>query len=126
LALRRLLLSILGSIGVGKQEAFQLLWNSAGIFYGLTYLVMFAVPLVGFRSGERRAPWWIKLGAASGFLMTALYVSLSVLPIIPVGSRALFALKITGLIVVTNLAGVALYTAGRRRAVPRGHGTGHE
>ena len=48
--------------------------------------------------------------------MTALYVSLSVLPIIPVGSRTLFALKITGLIVVTNLAGVALYTAGRRRA----------
>ena len=111
-----LLLSILGSIGVGKQEAFQLLWNSAGIFYGLTYLVMFAVPLVGFRSGERRAPWWIKLCAVSGFLMTALYVSLSVLPIIPVGSRAVFALKITGLIVVTNLAGVALYTAGRRRA----------
>jgi hypothetical protein len=52
--------------------------------------------------------------------MTALYVSLSVLPIIPVGSRTLFALKITGLIVVTNLAGVALYGAGRRRAFLRG------
>ena len=35
--------SILGLIGVGKQEAFQLLWN--GIFYGLTYLAMFAIPL---------------------------------------------------------------------------------
>jgi amino acid transporter len=114
-----LLLSMLGLIGVGKQEAFQLLWNSAGIFYALTYLVMFAVPLVGFRSAERRAPLWIKLCAVSGFLMTALYVSLSVLPIIPVGSRTLFALKITGLIVVTNLAGVALYTIGRRRAVSR-------
>ena len=41
--------------------------------------------------------------------MTALYVSLSVLPIIPVGSRTVFALKITGLIVVTNLIGFALY-----------------
>ena len=43
-----LILSMLGLVGVGKQEAFQLLWNSAGIFYGLTYLAMFAVPLVGF------------------------------------------------------------------------------
>ena len=36
--------SIFGLIGVGKQEAFQLLWNAAGIFYGMTYLVMFAHP----------------------------------------------------------------------------------
>src|SRR5947209_19064676 len=34
--------SIAGLLGVGKQEAFQLLWNTAGIFYALTYLVMFA------------------------------------------------------------------------------------
>ena len=40
-------LSTLGLVGVGQQEAFQLLWNSAGIFYALTYLAMFAVPLVG-------------------------------------------------------------------------------
>ena len=40
-------LSTLGLIGVGKQEAFQLLWNSAGIFYALTYLAMFAVPFWG-------------------------------------------------------------------------------
>ena len=46
--------------------------------------------------------------------MTALYVGLSVLPIIPVGSRTVFALKIVGLIVVTNLIGVGLYVLGRR------------
>ena len=102
-------LSTLGLIGVGKQEAFQLLWNSAGIFYALTYLVMFAVPLVGLRRALTRPPWWVKLCALSGFLMTALYVCLSVLPIIPVGSRTVFALKITGLIVITNLIGFALY-----------------
>ena len=114
------LLSVIGMVGVGKQEAFQLLWNSAGIFYGLTYLVMFAVPLFGFRRTERHVPWWIKLCAVSGLLMTGLYVTLSVLPIIPVGSRTLFALKITGLIVVTNLAGLALYAAGRRRSAAAG------
>jgi amino acid transporter len=109
-------LSTLGLIGVGKQEAFQLLWNSAGIFYALTYLVMFAVPLFGLRCADVRPPWWIKLCAASGLAMTGLYVCLSVLPIIPVGSRAVFALKIAGLIVVTNLVGSILYVSGRRRS----------
>ena len=107
-------LSSLGLVGVGKQEAFQLLWNSAGIFYGLTYLAMFAVPLFGLRRAPVQPPWWIKLCAVSGLAMTLLYVTLSVLPIIPVGSRTLFALKITGLIVVTNLLGLALYASGRR------------
>ena len=107
-------LSSLGLVGVGKQEAFQLLWNSAGIFYGLTYLAMFAVPLVGLRRAAARPPWWVQLCAVSGLLMTMLYVTLSVLPIIPVGSRTLFALKIIGLIVVTNLIGLALYRTSRR------------
>ena len=109
-------LATLGLVGVGRQEAFQLLWNSAGIFYGLTYLVMFAVPLVGMARARVRPPWWVKAGAISGLLMTLLYVGLSVLPIIPVGSRTVFALKIVGLIVVTNAVGAALYVTGRRRA----------
>jgi amino acid transporter len=112
-----LFLSTLGLIGVGKQEAFQLLWNSAGIFYALTYLALFAVPLFGMKRASVRPPWWVKLCALSGLLMTALYVSLSVLPIIPVGSRTVFALKIAGLIVGTNVVGVALYASGRRRVV---------
>jgi amino acid transporter len=110
------ILSSLGLVGVGRQEAFQLLWNSAGIFYALTYLAMFAVPLVGLKRAADPPPWWVKLCAASGFLMTALYVGLSVLPIIPVGSRTVFALKITGLIVITNLIGVTLLLSGRRRS----------
>jgi amino acid transporter len=109
-------LSSLGLIGVGKQEAFQLLWNSAGVFYALTYLALFAVPLFGLRRASFRPPIWIKACAVSGLLMTVLYISLSVLPIIPVGSRAVFAIKIAGLILITNLLGVGLYAAGRRRA----------
>ena len=41
--------SFLASAGTGTQEAFQLLWNASAIFYGLTYLVMFAIPLIGLR-----------------------------------------------------------------------------
>jgi amino acid transporter len=108
-------LASLGLVGVGRSEAFQLLWNSAGIFYGLTYLAMFAVPLAGLKRSGIAIPWWIKVCALSGFLMTALYVGLSVLPIIPVGSRTVFAMKIVGLIIVTNVIGAALYVRQRRR-----------
>jgi amino acid transporter len=114
-----LTLSTLGLVGVGKQEAFQLLWNSAGIFYALTYLAMFAVPLAGLARTPARPPWSVKICAISGLLMTGLYITLSVLPIIPVGSRTVFALKIIGLILITNAIGLAFYAAGRRRARER-------
>jgi amino acid transporter len=109
-------LGVLGLIGVGKQEAFQLLWNSAGIFYGLTYVAMFAVPLFGLKRAGIRPPLWVKASAASGLLMTLLYVGLSVLPIIPVGSRLMFALKIVGLIVIANGLGFLLYALRRNYA----------
>jgi glutamate:GABA antiporter len=101
--------SAAGLIGVGKQEAFQLLWNASAIFYALTYLVMFALPIVGRRGSGGRRPPWLTAAAASGFLMTLLFVILSILPIIQVESRLIFALKITSLIVVTNLIGVAVF-----------------
>jgi amino acid transporter len=107
-------LSMLGLIGVGKQEAFQLLWNSAGIFYALTYLAMFAAPF-GLAHSTVTVPWWVKLCSVSGLLMTVLYISLSVVPIVPVGSRTAFALKIVGLIVLTNLLGLGLFASARKR-----------
>ena len=76
---------------------------------------MFVVPLAGARRGLH-APVWVKICAISGLLMTALYVGLSVLPIIPVGSRTVFALKIVGLIAVTNALGAGLYFIGRASA----------
>ena len=75
-----------GLVGVGREEAFQLLWNASAIFYGLTYLVMFAIPIIGLRDAEERTAPWIRCAAASGFLMTLLYVTLSVLPIVSVSS----------------------------------------
>jgi amino acid transporter len=111
-----LVLGIVGLIGVGKQEAFQLLWNASGVFYALAYLVMFAIPLFGLRGTGQRPPWWLRLAAASGFLMTLLYVSVSVVPIVKVESRLAFALKIGVLIVVTNLLGLGIYLAMRRKA----------
>jgi amino acid transporter len=105
--------SVVGLVGVGKQEAFQLLWNASAIFYALTYLVMFAIPIAGLRGTAARPPLWLKAAAMSGFLMTLLFVVLSILPIIEVESRLIFALKISSLIVVTNLIGVAIFSRSR-------------
>ena len=111
-------LATAGLVGVGKQEAFQLLWNASAIFYALTYLVMFAIPLAGLRGRAARPPIWLRAAALSGFLMTALYVTLSILPIIEVESRLVFAAKICGLIVVTNLVGAAIFLAKRDARTP--------
>ncbi len=117
-------LGLAGLIGVGKQEAFQLLWNASGVFYALTYLVMFALPLLGLRGVHPRPPLWLKACALSGLLMTVLYVALSIVPIIEVESKAMFAVKISGLIVITNGVGLGIYrTVARRRRERRGaHG----
>jgi glutamate:GABA antiporter len=109
-----LVLGVVGLIGVGKQEAFQLLWNASGLFYALTYLVMFAIPLVGLRGVRPRPPVWLKAAALSGLLMTLLYVALSVVPIIQVESRLIFALKISGLIVLANMMGLVIYLMAKR------------
>ncbi|HZF07593.1 MAG TPA: APC family permease [Thermoanaerobaculia bacterium] len=110
-----LVLGILGLIGVGKQEAFQLLWNASGVFYALTYLVMFSLPLVGLRGIRPRPSLGLQLCALSGLAMTLLYVAVSVVPLVQVASRAIFAAKISGLIALTNLLGLAIYLAARRR-----------
>lgn len=111
-----LALGLVGLIGVGKQEAFQLLWNASGVFYALTYLAMFAIPLVGLKGMEPRPPVWLKIAALSGLLMTLLYMALSIVPIVEVKSRQAFALKLSGLIVITNIIGLAIFLMiGRRR-----------
>ena len=112
-------LGLAGLIGVGKQEAFQLLWNASGVFYALTYLVMFAIPLLGLRGVHPRPPLWLKACALSGLLMTVLYVGLSIVPIVQVESRTMFAVKIAGLIVIMNVVGLGIYlAAGKRRSRP--------
>ena len=103
-------------IGVGQAEAFQLVFNASGIFYALTYIVMFAIPLFGLRDFTPRPPVWLRLASLSGLLMTALYIVLSVFPIIKVESVLTFALKITMMIVAMNMVGVAILFSARRRS----------
>jgi len=100
--------SVLGLVGVGKQEAFQLLWVASAVFYALTYLVMFALPMVGVK-GQAPAPLWVKAAALSGFAMTLLYIGLAIVPIVQVESRLAFALKLCALVAVTNAIGLVIF-----------------
>jgi amino acid transporter len=106
----------LSLIGVGQAEAFQLVFNASGIFYALTYVVMFAIPLFGLRTVSPGPPMWLRLASLSGLLMTVLYIVLSVFPIIKVESVTTFALKITMMIVAMNLMGVGILRSARQRS----------
>jgi amino acid transporter len=107
-----------GIAGVGEQEAFQLLDNAAGILYGLTFAVLFALPLFAARaigSVIPRASLALKIAAAAGLATTVLYVALSIFPIIDVLSWRAFALKISGVVIGLNALGLVVYAAGGRR-----------
>jgi amino acid transporter len=110
-----LALGLLSLLGVGMQEANQLLDNAAGIFYATAYMVLFAIPLFAARRIGLRAPLWLKAASVSGFLVSLLYVGLTVFPIVEVESVAGFAAKLIAVTIAFNLAGAALYRAGRRR-----------
>src|SRR5260370_33588488 len=105
--------------GVGQQEAFQILDNASGIFYALTYLVMFALPIAGFRRSQRRPPLWLQTAAFSGFGVTLLYCVLSIFPIIQVTSWLSFSVKVGGVIAGANLCGAGLYWLGQKTTQAR-------
>jgi amino acid transporter len=117
-----LVLGLAGLVGVGQQEAFQMLDNAAGTFYALAYLVMFALPLLAADRFGARAPRWLRAAALSGFAMTALYVVLATVPIVDVVSRWAFAAKMVLVIAVANAIGIAIYalrtSASRAPSVP--------
>ena len=111
-----LVMGLLSLLGVGAQEAFQLLDNAGGVFYAITYLVLFAVPLFGMKAFGVRTPMWLKIACASGFIVTVIYIGFTVVPIIEVGSRITFAAKIISTVLVANIVGIVLYKLGKQRS----------
>ncbi|HEX5874377.1 MAG TPA: APC family permease [Pyrinomonadaceae bacterium] len=110
-----LVLGFFSLMGVHAQEAFQLLDNAGGVFYALTYLVLFAIPLFGMKALGVRAPWWLKIACASGFVVTLIYIRFSIAPITDVQSPLSFALKIAGTVLLANVIGVGIYVLGKRK-----------
>jgi amino acid transporter len=103
-------------IGVGEQEAFAQLQIWTWAFYGLAYLAMFAIPLLARKDRGIRPGLWLRVAAGSGFLVTLLFVLLSVVPIVHVESVPAYVWKTAAVLIGTNALGAMLYHTGRRRA----------
>jgi amino acid transporter len=114
-----IVMGIAATYGTGAQEAFQLIVSIGNIFYGIYYLMMFAVPLVvGDRFGVR-AGFWLKVSAVSGAAVTLLAMGLNLVPIVDVADKWAFAAKVAVTSLALNAVGVGIYWNGmRRRIVP--------
>lgn len=102
-------------IGVGPQEAYELLLTWSFTFYAVAYLALFAIPFLSPKDRGLRPRLWLRLAAVSGFLMTLLYIVLSIFPVIDVESSWGYSLKIAGVVLGANLLGWTIYRAGRKR-----------
>ena len=111
-----LVIAIASQIGAGIQEAFQLVDNAANVFYGIVYLVLFAIPIAGASAVRRNARLWLRIAAVCGFAVSLLAIFFTVYPIIDVPSRLVFAAKIIAVTVIANAIGVAVFAAGQKAA----------
>jgi amino acid transporter len=102
-------------IGVGEQEAFQLLDNAAGVFYASTYIVLFAIPVIGMKKFGVKSPVWLKVACLSGLLVSIVYICFTIVPITAVESKLWFALKIIAVVIIANSVGLLIFFLGNRR-----------
>jgi amino acid transporter len=105
---------VIALVGVNQEEAFSLIQIWGFTLYGLVYLAMFAIPLVSGKLGTRPGPG-MKLAALSGFLVTLLFVVLSIFPVIDVPNPASYAWKTIAVVVGVNAVGIALYFRAKNR-----------
>ena len=106
--------SVAALIGVGPQEAYELLLTWGFTFYALAYLAMFAILFLSPKDRGLRPGPWLQLAAFSGFLMTLLYIVLSIFPVIEVESSSHYYVKIVAVVVGANVLGWMIYRAGQR------------
>lgn len=109
-----LVIGFISLSGVHAHEAFQLIDNAGGVFYALTYLVLFAIPMFGMKALGVKAPWWLKVACVSGFIVTLIYIRFAIAPITEVENLQAFALKIVATVVIANVVGLAIYVLRKR------------
>jgi amino acid transporter len=106
----------LSMLGVGEQEASQLLGAASIALYAIAYVALFALPLLGSRALRNALPTWVKLAALAGLISSVVSLAIAVYPVVDVTSRGSYAVKICAVVVITNILGVMIYRAGRRQA----------
>ncbi len=110
-----LVIAIASQIGAGIQEAFQLVDNAANVFYGIVYLMLFAIPIAGAGAIRSGAPIWLRIAATSGAAVSLLAIFFTVYPIIDVPNPLVFGAKIAGATIIANAIGVGIYCVGTTR-----------
>lgn len=105
---------LLSMLGVREQEASQLLTNASTVHYAIAYVALFAIPVFGNRRLRAVLPSWLKIAAAAGMGASAVSLFIAVYPVVDVVSKMAYAAKISSVVLVTNIAGVALYRASKR------------
>jgi amino acid transporter len=109
-----LIIAIASQIGAGIQEAFQLVDNAANVFYGIVYLMLFAIPLAGAGAIRSGAPSWLRLAAVCGFVVCLLTIFFTVYPIIDVPNPIIFGAKIIAVTVIANAIGIFIFALGQK------------
>ncbi|MEI9978102.1 MAG: APC family permease [Edaphobacter sp.] len=111
-----LLFLILANIGVHAQEAFQVLSNASITHYELSYLAMFAIPLVGSTGLRTRLPRWLRWTSIMGLCATLFSFLISAYPFVDVVNPRAYAVKILGTTLISNIVGYTFYQTRNRRA----------
>jgi glutamate:GABA antiporter len=105
---------VIALIGANPEEAFSLIQIWGFTLYGLAYLAMFAIPLVSGKLAKRPS-LGTKLAALSGFIVTLLFVVLSIFPVIDVPDAVSYAWKTIAVVAAINIVGVVLYLRAKRK-----------
>lgn len=106
---------VLDFAGARAAEAFASLNNASNALYGLAYVAMFAIPLVGSKLVRARLPLWMKCTSALGMAATIFTIVIAAYPFLKVSHPGAFAAKFAATLAITNLLGYAFYRVRRAR-----------
>lgn len=104
------LLIVLSNLGVHAQEAYQLLSNASLTHYEVSYIAMFAIPLVGTASLRSALPRTLKWTSLVGLGATIFSLLISAYPFVTVVNPLWYAVKIVGTLLVSNLVAFVFFT----------------
>ena len=106
-------LLVLASVGVKAAETFQVLSQASQELYALSYLAMFAIPIVGLKTLRKRIPTWVAWSSGVGFAFTVFAFLLTAYPFVDVVDPRAYAAKILGTTIAANLIGWLFYASRR-------------
>jgi amino acid transporter len=113
-----LLFALFSLVGAHAQEAFQIVDSAATVFYGIAYVIMFAIPILGHATVGSRAPLWLQTISAVGLAVSLLAILFTIFPIVEVKSVYIFAAKIIAVAIIANAIGLTIFVADKKRRLP--------